>query len=103
MDGLRKNKTYLFLFWLFIVVSIVHVFYAAFVNRGMYYDGTFYMLLRLDLFSRGIYNIIFDPEHPRLWHQIQISTFTCKHPMVIIKLSVLKGIPCRIPPVIKRF
>ena len=65
MDELTKNKIFRFLFWAFIVVSIFHVGYAIYTHRGMYMDGSFYLLAQLANLESNIYTIVIDAYHPR--------------------------------------
>ena len=65
MEEYLKNKNFKCLMWVFIIISIVHVIYAAVTMRGMYEDGAFYMLDQLNSYSNGIFKISNDFSHPR--------------------------------------
>ncbi len=66
MDKWYNNKEFLILKYIFISVSLFFIFYAAYTMRGLYEDGSFYMIEQLNNFSRSIYRIHPNyTEHPR--------------------------------------
>jgi hypothetical protein len=65
MEELTKNKIFRFLFIFFILVSLVHIGYAVYTNRGMYVDGSYYLLSQLCYLSKNEYRIIIDAYHTR--------------------------------------
>ena len=65
MEELKNNKIFIFLVWLFIVISIIHIAYATYTHRGLYCDGGFYFFSMLGNFANGIHHFAFDTEHPR--------------------------------------
>ena len=65
MEELTKNKIFKFLFWIFILISLVHIGYTIYTYRGMYMDGSYYLLTQLCNLSQNKYTIVIDPYHPR--------------------------------------
>jgi len=67
MENLKENKKLKFLFIMFCLVSVMHILYASLTFRGMYEDGSFYMLQQLNNFSDNIYKVSADPTHTRFF------------------------------------
>ena len=67
MDVFKQSKILKVMFIIFIVFSLVHVLYASFSFRGLYCDGSYYMLRQLKQLSSGIYQIAYDEGHPRFF------------------------------------
>ena len=66
MIELKNDKQFNVLKWIFIAVSIIHVIYATITMRGMYLDGSFYMIDMLENLAKGQYAISADMQaHPR--------------------------------------
>ena len=58
MEELTKNKIFKFLFWIFILISLVHIGYTIYTYRGMYMDGSYYLLTQLCNLSQNKYTIV---------------------------------------------
>ena len=68
MEELKNNKQFNVLKWIFIVVSIIHIIYATITMRGLYLDGSFYMIDMLDNLSNWNFAISADSTgHPRFF------------------------------------
>lgn len=67
MEDLKQSRILKILFIVFIVVSIIHVLYASFTYRGLYCDGSYYMLKLLNQLSNGDNSIVTDIGHPRFF------------------------------------
>ena len=67
MEELIKNKIFKFLFWIFILISIIHIAYAIYTNRGMYMDASYYILTQLCNLAQNKYTIIIDSYHTRFF------------------------------------
>ena len=66
MDKFFKDKQVIFLLFIFLIISIVHIIYAAMTLRGLYEDGAPFMLEQLNNLSNGIYKVVADYQgHPR--------------------------------------
>ncbi len=65
VEELRNNKIFRILFLAFIFISIIHIGYAVWVNRGMYNDGGYFMLVLLDNLERGEFRFEYDACHTR--------------------------------------
>ena len=64
MEELKKNKYYKLCLWGFIVAVTLHILYAAYLMRGMFFDGSFFMIQMLDNFSSNKFAIVGDVHHP---------------------------------------
>lgn len=68
MEELKNNKQFTILKWIFIIISIVHVIYAAITLRGLYLDGSGYMIQMLNDFANSKLKIVTDIlGHPRFF------------------------------------
>ncbi len=102
-EELKNNKFYSILMWIFVFVSIISVTYAVLTMRGMYEDGTAFMLKMLDNISNGIYPLIIDAEHPRfmIWSILEYPVYGAnlffhinnKYALMMIFTAVELGLP----------
>ncbi len=94
MEELRKNKQFMFLFIIFIIISFVHILYATLSMRGMYEDGGFYMIEMLNNISNNIFRFSYDNGHPRFFISIlhQLPVFVSGIILGIKNKYVLMGI-----------
>lgn len=79
MEKLQNNKAYKFLFWTFIIISILHIIYATITMRGLYEDGSFYCIRLLDNISNGLFEFVIDEEHPR-----KMALIITQFPMLLL-------------------
>ena len=83
MKDLINNNKFKILKYLFIIVSIISVLYATFTMRGLYHDGTYYMINILNNMANNDYSIVADNSHPRqimlLFMQIPVWIFNILH------------------------
>ena len=76
-----NKKKFLFpiLCILFLIVSLLHVLYASFVQRGLYLDGSVHFIALLNSIAQGQYNIPADSNHTRF-----ITSFLQTFPTLIL-------------------
>ncbi len=67
MEELEKNKQFNILKWIFIIISFIHIGYATIVLRGIYEDGSFYIIELLNHLANGSMELQIDWEHPRFF------------------------------------
>lgn len=61
----KKKILFPILCILFLIVSLLHVLYASFVQRGLYLDGSLWFVDLLNSISQGSYHFPTDSNHPR--------------------------------------
>lgn len=62
----KEQKTFFIsLSFIFLVISIIHVLYAAYIQRGLYMDGSVYFIKLLNIINSGQWSIPVDINHPR--------------------------------------
>ena len=67
METLFKDKIYRVVFGAFIIVSLIHIIYATVTCRGLYLDGSFYIMSQLNYLGNGEFNYCIDRMHPRFF------------------------------------
>ena len=67
MEELKSNKQLNVLKWIFVIVTLIHIIYATVTMRGMYMDGSFFMVEILNKCSEHIYKIAYDNNHCRMF------------------------------------
>ncbi len=65
MEELEKNKQFNILKWIFIIISLIHVVYATIVFRGLYEDGSVWMVQLLNNLANGSCKLEIDWGHTR--------------------------------------
>lgn len=65
--NITDNKQLKFLTLIFVIVSVIHIVYAAIVMRGLYFDGVSYFITVLNNFANGNSGFVFDDGHPRFF------------------------------------
>ena len=65
MEELEKNKQFNILKWIFIIISLVHIVYATIVFRGLYEDGSVWIVQLLNNLANGSCQLEIDWGHPR--------------------------------------
>lgn len=86
-----NSKTVKFLAIIFVILTIVHVLYAAYSLRGLYLDYAFLMAKLLDNISLGRFSICCDTNHPRFAMEMiqQLPVLTAG---IIFKISSKKAL-----------
>lgn len=85
MEELKTNKQFVFLFTIFIVISLIHILYATLSMRGMYEDGGFYMIKMLNNISDNIFYFYYDNGHPRFF-------ISFLHELPVLASGIILGI-----------
>ena len=103
MENIIKNRYFKFLFWIFIILSLVHIVYATITMRGLYADGTYYLFSSLHHFTQGTIKTSFDHTHPRafieLLHNLPITIsyyilqIKSKYALILIYCASLVALP----------
>ena len=65
MEEIKENKILNVLKWIFVIVTLIHIIYATVTMRGMYMDGSFFMVDILNKCSNHIYNVTYFPAHTK--------------------------------------
>ena len=61
----KATKTVKTLGWFFVLISIVYTFYASFSQRGLFLDGSYYMMYLLDNISNNDFSVFISILRPR--------------------------------------
>ncbi len=66
MKKIVDFKEFKVLKYLFIAISFISIIYATITMRGIYNDGTYYMINILNNLANNNYTPVIDPDHPRI-------------------------------------
>lgn len=63
----EQKKSIKFFSIVFVIISVISLFYASFSQRGLYCDGSFYLIELLNNIADNKFSFVYDPYHPRMF------------------------------------